>query len=96
MRIDTPVQESTVGLRLRPGTSATAVLATAEVLAWRLAEYGPGRCEAELARFVEAAQRHGADPLLGSVVLDRSAPAVTRQRAFGALHRQVARRAIEA
>jgi hypothetical protein len=96
MRIDTPVQESSVGLRVRPGTSATAVLATAEVLAWRLAEYGPARCEEELARFVQAAQRHGADPLLGSVVLDRNAPAVTRQRAFGTLHRQVARRAVEA
>ena len=96
MLTDTLERESSVVLRAEPESSAVAVLATADGLAYRIAELGPARFEEELARFVLAAQRLGADPVLGSVVLDRSAPDVTRQRAFGALHRQVARRAVEA
>ena len=70
---------------------AGSLLAAAEELAFELAESGPARIEDELERFVRAAQRHGADAMLGSVVLDRRQPDVVRQRAFGAVHRQVAR-----
>jgi GNAT superfamily N-acetyltransferase len=66
--------------------------APASDLARQLAETGPSEIEDELTRFVSAALRHGADPLLGSIVLDRSQPDVTRQRAFGALHQQFAQR----
>jgi hypothetical protein len=96
MLTDTLERGSSVVLRADPEPSAVAVLATADDLAYRIAELGPARFEAELARFVQAAQCLGADPVLGSVVLDRSAPDVTRQRAFGVLHRQLARRAVEA
>ena len=60
-------------------------------LAFRMAEAGPSGIEDEVTRFVRAAQRYGVDPLLGSIVLDRAEPSVTRQRAFGTLHQQVAR-----
>ena len=96
MRVDTPERESTATLRVGREPGAVSVLATADELAYRLAEFGPTRVEDDLARFVPAAQRHGADPMLGSVVLDSNAPDVARQRAFGAMHRQVARRVIEA
>jgi hypothetical protein len=76
--------------------AAEALAAAAEELAIELAESGPARIEAELERFVQAAQRHGADAMLGSVVLDRKQPDVVRQRAFGSLHRQVARQVGEA
>jgi ribosomal protein S18 acetylase RimI-like enzyme len=62
-----------------------------DALASELAESGPSRIEDELVRFVERALRSGADPLLGSIVLDRGQPDVTRQRAFGAMHQQVVR-----
>lgn len=96
MLIDTLERESSAVLRADPEPNAVAVLATADDLAYRIAEFGPAKFEEELARFVRAAQRLGADPVLGSVVLDRSAPDVTRQRAFGAMHRQVAQRVLEA
>jgi len=96
MLTDTLEGESSVVLRVDPEPSTAAVLATADDLAHRIAELGPARFEEELMRFVQAARRLGADQVLGSVVLDRSAPDVTRQRAFGVLHRQLARRAVEA
>ena len=96
MLTDTLERESAAVLRADPQPSAVAVLVTADDLAYRIAELGPARFEEELARFVQAARRLGADQVFGSVVLDRSAPDVTRQRAFGALHHQVARRAVEA
>lgn len=65
--------------------------AAASDLAFRLAESGPVEIEDELARFVRAARRYGVDPLLGSIVLDRTESSVTRQRAFGTLHQQVVR-----
>jgi hypothetical protein len=90
MRIDARPRESSTGLRggVAPGTAS--VLAAAEDLAYEFAEVGPTRIEDELVRFVEAARCHGADPLLGSIVLDRTAPDVVRQRAFGAMRHQVA------
>jgi hypothetical protein len=86
-----------VGVREKPlpvrdqGGDAESLLAAAEELAFEFAEFGPARIEEELKRFVRAAQRHGADATLGAIVLDRSQPDVARQRAFGAVHRQVAR-----
>jgi GNAT superfamily N-acetyltransferase len=59
-------------------------------LAAELAESGPTKIEDELTRFVEAALRLGADPLLAAIVLDRGLSDVVRQRAFGAVHEQVA------
>ena len=67
-------------------------------LAYRFAESGPDGNEDDLARFVRVAERLGADPALGAIVLDRGAAPVVRQRAFGALHQQVerlARRALD-
>lgn len=71
--------------------SAASFDAAAADLAYELAESGPVGLEDELTRFVRAARRYGVDPLLGGIVLDRGEPSVTRQRAFGALHQQVAR-----
>jgi DNA-binding NarL/FixJ family response regulator len=91
MRIDAPASESSVGLRVGLDSAAAALLATARDLAYEFAEYGSAGIEDELVRFVQAARRHGADALLGTIVLDRRESDVARQRAFGAMHRQVAR-----
>ncbi|MGH3454142.1 MAG: hypothetical protein ACRDPQ_17430 [Nocardioidaceae bacterium] len=91
MRIDAPPRGSGTALH-RPvlDPDRASLLAAAGDLAVEFAASGSGRIEAELVRFVDAAQRLGADALLGSIVLDRSEPDVVRQRAFGAMHRQVA------
>jgi hypothetical protein len=91
MRVEAPASESSTRRGAGVDGVAASVLAVAEDLAYDVAERGPARVESELVRFVHAAQRHGADVLLGSIVLDRSEPEVTRQRAFGAMHHQVAR-----
>jgi hypothetical protein len=92
---DHDVREMPPPVREHDG-DAEAVLAAATELAYELAESGPARIEEELVRFVQAARRHGADAWLGSIVLDRSQPDVARQRAFAAVHRQVARQVGEA
>lgn len=92
MRVDAPARRSGTAPCRRPvlAPDSTPLLAAAGDLAVEFATSGSGRIEAELVRFVDAAQRLGADALLGSIVLDRSEPDVVRQRAFGAMHRQVA------
>lgn len=82
---------SGVGLRARLDPATSSLGAPASDLAFELAEFGPTKIQDELVRFVRAAQRYGADPLLVSIILDRSEPDVTRQRAFGMVHFQVAR-----
>lgn len=74
---------------------ASSLRASASNLAHQLAEFGPTNLEAALIRFVHAAQRYGADWLLGSIILDRSEPDVVRQRAFGRLHQLLDRSARE-
>ncbi|HYJ69668.1 MAG TPA: hypothetical protein VEX15_18600 [Nocardioidaceae bacterium] len=92
MRIDAPARESSASRRAGVDPAAVAsLLAAAGDLAFEFAEVGPSRIEEDLVRFVQTAQLHGADALLGSIVLDRSRPDVVRQRAFGTMHHQVAR-----
>lgn len=91
MRIDAPASESSVGLRAGLDPGAAALLAAARDIACEFAEFGSAEIEEELVRFVQAARRHGADALLVTIVLDRSESDVARQRAFGAMHHQVAR-----
>jgi hypothetical protein len=95
MRIDAPASESSVGVRVGLDPGAVSLLAAARDLAYQFAEFGSAGIEEELVRFVQAAGRHGADALLGSIVLDRREPDVARQRAFGAMHLQVARQIAE-
>jgi GNAT superfamily N-acetyltransferase len=90
---DLEVYEKVLSAEVAP--SAESLKAAAGDLAFQLAESGPTGVEDELARFVRAARRYGVDPLLGSIVLDRGESSVTRQRAFGTLHQQVARLAEE-
>jgi hypothetical protein len=91
VRTDALAGESSTGLRVGIDPGAASLLAAARDLAYEFAEFGSAGIEEELVRFVQAARRHGADAQLGSIVLDRSEPDVTRQRAFGAMHHQVAR-----
>jgi hypothetical protein len=96
MRIDAPARESGTGRRAGLDPDDASVLAAARDLAYELAEFGPSRIEDDLVQFVRAAGGLGVDPVLGSIVLDRSQPDVARQRAFGAMHHQVARQIGEA
>jgi hypothetical protein len=91
MRIDALPSESGAGLAVGVDPGVASLLAEVGDLAFEFAEFGSARIEEDLVRFVQAAQRHGADALLASIVLDRSRPDVARQRAFGKLHHQVAR-----
>ncbi len=95
MRTDAPASESSVGLGADLDPGAGSLLAAARDLAYEFAEFGSAGIEDELVRFVQAAGRHGADALLGSIVLDRSEPGIARQRAFGTMHHQVARQIAE-
>ena len=87
---DRDAREMPLPVRDQDG-DAEVLLTAAKELAYELAEFGPAKVEEALVRFVQAARRHGADALLGSIVLDRSQPDVVRQRAFAAVHRQLAR-----
>lgn len=91
MRVEASPHESVAGPQIGREADDSSVLAAAEALAYELAEHGPARIEDDLARFVPAAERLGADARLGSIVLDRRRPDVVRQRAFGTMHNQVAR-----
>lgn len=59
-------------------------------LAWRIATDGIERCEDEVADVGRRALEHGADPLLVSVLVDRTAPPVARERCFGRIAEAIA------
>jgi hypothetical protein len=52
-------------------------------LATLIAEFGIGRFESEVAEIAAVAVDHGAPTNLSRLVLDRSSPAIVRERAFG-------------
>lgn len=54
-----------------------------DALAWRIATLGIEHCENEVAVVARRALEHGADPVLAGVLIDRDAPAIVRERAFG-------------
>ncbi len=52
-------------------------------LATLIAEFGIGHFESEVAEAAAVAVDHGAPANLSRLVLDRSSPAIVRERAFG-------------
>ena len=72
-------------------TPTTHLQTELDALAWRVATAGIERCEDEIAVAARRALEHGADPLLVGVLVDRTAPAVARERSFGRIAAAVAR-----